>query len=394
MSEAFFWRLAASLSTGRRVMLVDAPVDALMEVAAVELTELVAITPGSAARAVVGTTVHGSPLRLRPDARERAGSKELVVDRHGRLEAEDVRRVLSRGGLYVTGLLGPAFLAFEHRTEVEVRACQGLVCEGDALGLDAGLGEVALRIFVGSRVPVPVLPGLFLPSPPPVLVESEANHVREQAEAALEAAQADLSTLRLIDRRNDAQKARWAEERQTRNTELEAARRRVSELEGDRADFEALRARAAEARTDTQLAVDALAFGLKALDLPLPAPPAVGGPAMIAFLNLAKELLERVGLDRRAAESTPLGTRTVALEARLEEQHHRLRREVDERRHRENDLEALLRAHLELEAMLGQTVEILEAERDTLLAERHTADANLALLRDEVALMRSGPAVS
>ena len=115
---------------------------------------------------------------------------------------------------------------------------------------------------------------------------------------------------------------------------------------------------------------------------------------MIAFLNLAKELLERVGLDRRAAESTPLGTRTVALEARLEEQHHRLRREVDERRHRENDLEALLRAHLELEAMLGQTVEILEAERDTLLAERHTADANLALLRDEVALMRSGPAVS
>ena len=369
--------LARAMAPGRQVLVCGASFEMLQLLAGQTVAELVVITPDADPDAPPGETVHGAPLRLRPDWAERARSKDLIIDESGEAPPEAVTRLLRKRGVYLsthrTAVLDHLPESVELATEV-----------GSSLLLTPAPGAQLARTLLDDAA-LPAGPSLYAAGKtPPVVPSAMCTHAGvatdpgdaetiARMEAALSEAEAALTEATALGPEVDTLRASLAEmtratagskaELVALETEYEALRdevaekrfddRRVARIEAryERAmaallaELETLRAQAREfgessseaqslatardaAESETRSLLAQLAAGLAKLLPPdtLPATPGPGNSAanravLGAWLDAAMNAVDRqvVASVREAAARTAAEARVTELERALRE---------------------------------------------------------------------------
>lgn len=246
--------VARLMADGQRVLLVGASFETIELLADAPLRELVIVSDDADPDAPAGETARGAPLRLRPDWKERARSKDLIIDPAGTAPVEEVERLLKKEGVYLSSVPGPVLDALPFSGAVEAGETGALV-----LAPTEGPSElIEALVFAGERRPGPVLyvagrEGVALPAVavlrgagPDPAASAAAEARADDAERALADAQTALAGTRT---RLDAAIA-----------DLTAARHRAEAAEAqlaDRAALEAALAVAHRERDEGKLALTA-----------------------------------------------------------------------------------------------------------------------------------------
>lgn len=270
------------MADGQRVLLVGASFETLELLADADVRELVIVSDDADPDAPAGETAKGAPLRLRPDYKERARSKDVIVDPAGIAPADEVERLLKKQGVYLTLVPSPALDALPFGGEVQASEAAAVV-----LAPTEGPSEmVEALVMAGERRPGPMLyvAGKTAVELPAVAclrgdvsaavdsaaLEAARAEARDAAEA-LSAAHDELARLRAgvteaqaataeANRRADAAEGQIGD-RAALEAELAAARRaadearaalaeKSSEFDELEAEFEGVRVELAERRVD------------------------------------------------------------------------------------------------------------------------------------------------
>lgn len=371
--------VASALAGDRRVLVFGDSFELLELLAAAPVKELVIVSSLADPDAPAGSTVHGAPLRMRPDWAERPSSKDLVVDARGDAPPDQVARVLKKAGIYLAATPTPALAALpEQRAVTSAFAPALVVGEGGPLVAFAGGEDAGPTVYLGGTLPPPeaavvgLLPAGLAPAGAR-LAEVEADLAATRAELAaqgeaLEGAmalgqraleledaaaaseralaaaqqadaatraradrlQAELSELettyqqvrdelaqrRVADRRAEAVRTRFEAARAEMASELAELRAQVRALGEPAQDATAVLAERDAARAAYDAAVEALAACLGALGTTPPSPP----PAYVdAAARDAWLLAARERLVQAGAEVAALRVGRVELEAEIGE---------------------------------------------------------------------------
>lgn len=145
--------VARLMADGQRVLLVGASFETIELLADAPLRELVIVSDDADPDAPAGETARGAPLRLRPDWKERARSKDLIVDPAGTAPVEEVERILKKEGVYLSAVPSPVLDALPFSGAVEAGETGALV-----LAPTEGPSElIEALLFAGERRPGPLL---------------------------------------------------------------------------------------------------------------------------------------------------------------------------------------------------------------------------------------------
>ncbi|MEZ4431202.1 MAG: hypothetical protein R3F65_02230 [bacterium] len=145
--------VARLMADGQRVLLVGASFETIELLADAPLRELVIVSDDADPDAPAGETARGAPLRLRPDWKERARSKDLIVDPAGAAPVEEVERILKKEGVYLSAVPSPVLDALPFSGAVEAGETGALV-----LAPTEGPSElIEALLFAGERRPGPLL---------------------------------------------------------------------------------------------------------------------------------------------------------------------------------------------------------------------------------------------
>lgn len=367
--------IARTLAPGRKILVCGASFETLQLLASQDVSELVVVTPDADPDAPTGETVHGAPLRLRPDWAERPRSKDLIIDESGEAPADEVVRVLKKQGIYLSLRETDALAALPESMTLTTEM-------GTSLLLAAGPNETTVEtlldpqprpagppLFAGGKV-APSIPATMVTLPgddsgaapnPEVIVTLEAQLTEAAADAArakaeLTALQAthdeamtaaaavreELATLdaeyetlrdevakkRVDDRRVERIRTRYETAMQTLKAEVETLRLESRNLSEQHLDAETAAAARDAAEKETASLLGRLADGLARLLPPntLPATPGPGRSAaqravLGAWLDAAMNAVDRqvVAAVREAEARAEANARIEDLERTLRE---------------------------------------------------------------------------
>ena len=167
-AELLVGAVARALADQRRVMLFGDSFELLQLLAEAPVKELVVVSAMVEQVDSSGQTTLGAPLRLRPDAKERASSKDLIVDLDGTAPADAVKRVLKNSGIYLTAVPGPALAGLAEPTAIEGRYVTAVVTEGGRptpVRLDNGETADPIIVHMAGKSHAIASPGLICTLP-------------------------------------------------------------------------------------------------------------------------------------------------------------------------------------------------------------------------------------
>lgn len=305
--------VARTLAENRRVLLADASFETLAALAELGVKELVLVTPAADPNAPAGETASGAPLRMRPDWRERAHSKDLIIDPSGVAPPAEVLRILKKYGVYLTGTRSPALEAMTHVHALRGDWVHALVAANrpaQVWPLSPPYAE-GPTVYLASKVDPPMIPSVICTMPAqlaPAAVDQTALASLE-SQAAEDAAAAQDA----IEAAQDAQEAAQDAQEAAQDA-LEAAQDARAQAQRDhQAALEV--ANALKARLDEVEGALGVARGQAAAT--------AGAATELAeleqsFLVVRAELAERRVTDRRAeAQSTRFEAARAAMSAEV-----------------------------------------------------------------------------
>lgn len=196
-AELLVGAVARALADQRRVLLFGDSFELLQLLAEAPVKELVVVSSMVEEVDASGQTTLGAPLRLRPalepKLKERASSKDLVVDLAGTADPADVRRVLKKAGIYLTAVPGAALENLAEPTPIEGRFVTAVITEGGRpmpVRLDNGDAGDPIFVHMAGKSHVIAPPGLICTLPAALAPNQPAADVQVGAStlaASLEA---------------------------------------------------------------------------------------------------------------------------------------------------------------------------------------------------------------
>lgn len=207
-AELLVLALGRSLAPSSRVLLVGDDFDALQLIAQAPVQELVVITALADPNAPAGETPTGAPLRLRLDWKERASSKDVIIDPKGVAHAADVLRILKKKGVYLSPRADGAIADLPYVTPISSGFAAALVAgTPDGLVAMAPVAEDGPTVFAAGKSSPVAMPQIALTVPEALSPSAAVIHdpeielalqaTLEQARLALEAQAESIAVLQL-----------------------------------------------------------------------------------------------------------------------------------------------------------------------------------------------------